>query len=522
MLMAAPTQAMLEPPEGWAPHEFWHNLELDAHAHKTSLLFAIAMAALLILGRALLRANDRKRLRLSFAFFVLFFVSWPVRAFFLYAASEDHYASIVLACTVLLVWGVIGVGGLIFFDLLGKRVGVPKILRDLTITLASGMALVTILSRSGVNLLSIITTSAVLTAVIGLALQDTLSHLLSGIALQIESSFTIGDWVRFDKDGQVGKVREVRWRSTLIETRNGDLIVMPNGIITKSMITVFAKDGLENRRWVYFNVHLRHPPNFVMRTISESLAGIPNVSTQTAPDCVLMSFEDSWARYAVRYRLIDFRPDDPTDSAVRTRIWYALHRANIEMSMPGHNVFVTELDAAHQQSERLEEQQRRLEAIAHVSLFAPLDGEERAHLAQGIKHVVFGPGEVILNAGEPGDSMYVVRQGEVAVKICADGLEKEVAVLGEGQFFGEMSLMTGEPRRATVVAKRGAECYVVDRALFHEILQKKESLVGEIGSLLHKREMELMGEQADLTAEAGRLHAQQALLGRIKNFFGMR
>jgi small-conductance mechanosensitive channel/CRP-like cAMP-binding protein len=513
---------MLDPPDGWQPHDFWGDLSRDAALHQASLKVAVAMAALLLLGRALLRVEDRKRLRLAVAFFTLFFLCWPIRALFLAAGDLNHYGTIVLTSAVLLVWGIIGVGGLLFFDLIARRVGVPKILRDLTTTVASFIALVTLLSRSGVNLLSIITTSAVLTAVIGLALQDTLGNLMSGIALQLESSIAIGDWIRVDKDGQVGRVREVRWRSTVIETRNADLIIIPNAIVTKSLITNFSKDGLENRRWVYFNVHLRHPPNHVIATVKAALTDIPNVSDKTPPDVVLMDFGESWARYAVRYRLIDFRPDDPTDSAVRTRIWYTLHRASLEMPYPAHNVFVTELDAARDQRKGEAEHRCRLDALKQVHFLAPLDDSERAHLADGLRHEVYGPGEAIIRAGAPGDSLYLMRSGEVLVKIGGNGLEREVATLQAGDFFGEMSLMTGEPRRATVVAKGDAECYVVDRALFQNILQRKESLVGEIGRLLHQREMELKGEQAGLSADAAaRAHAQSALLGRIKSFFGL-
>jgi small-conductance mechanosensitive channel/CRP-like cAMP-binding protein len=519
MAGAAPT--MLTPPEGWQPHDFWGNLGLDARQHMTSLLLGAAFLLLLLMGRALLHAQERKRLRLAVAFFVMFFVSWPARALVLSYGAEGSYGGLVLAASVLQVWGMIGVGGLVFFDLAGRKLGVPKILRDLTITIASLAALVMLLSRSGVNLLSIITTSAVLTAVIGLALQDTLGNLMSGIALQLESSVAIGDWIRVDEKGQIGKVREIRWRSTVIETRNGDLVIIPNSMLTKSVLTNFAKDGLENRRWVYFNVHMRHPPNDVQKVVIGALQGIPNVSERTPPDCVLMGFEESWAKWAVRYRLVDFRPDDPTDSEVRKRIWYALHRANIEIPYPGFNIFTTELNAERAAGKSEQERARRLVAIASVSIFEPLDGAERDQLAAGMRREVYGRGEAIIRAGAPGDSLYVISSGKVSVRIGINGLEKEVATLEEGKFFGEMSLMTGEPRTATVIAQQDTECFVVDRALFHEILIKKGSLVGEIGKLLAERQSALEGKRDDLTAQAARQNSQQALLTRIKGFFGI-
>jgi CRP-like cAMP-binding protein len=311
-------------------------------------------------------------------------------------------------------------------------------------------------------------------------------------------------------------------RSTVIQTKNGERMSIPNGLFAKGVVTTFNKDGLESRRWVYFNVHLRHPPNQVQKAVLDALAGTPNVSTSTPPDCIVLSFEPSCLKYAVRYRLVDFVPDDPTDSEVRKRIWYALHRQGIEIPYPGHNIFVTELNAEREHNKAEREHERRQEFLAKVDLFALLDLQERQHLVAGLRHVVFGGGEVILRAGEPGDSLYVIASGEVSVRLEVDDLEKEVATLQAGQFFGEMSLMTGEPRRATVVAKNDAECYVIDRALFQEILHKNASLAGRIVQLLSEREMRNKIEREGLSAAAERLHADhQALLGRIKSFFGL-
>src|SRR5438132_9417467 len=86
---------------------------------------------------------------------------------------------------------------------------------------------------------------------------------------------------------------------------------------------------------------------------------------------------ESWAEYAVRYRLIDFGPDDPTDSEVRKRIWYALHRENIEIPYPGYNVFMTELNAARVQTKQEHERMRRTELLGRVGILAPLDERAR-------------------------------------------------------------------------------------------------------------------------------------------------
>ncbi len=512
---------MIAPPEGWQAHQLWHDLDLELHARQLGITAACVSLALLVLGRALLPVADRARVRLALFFVSLYLALLFVKAALLDAGLEGAYCTAQMVAQVAVAWAVIGTVGMVAFDLVGHRFRVAKILRDLSVTIASAVAMVVLLSRSGVNFLSIITTSAVLTAVIGLALQDTLGNLLSGIALQLESSIGIGDWIRLD-ERPIGKVQEIRWRSTVIRTKNDDLVIIPNGLFAKGVITIFNKDGLENRRWVYFNVHLRHPPNLVQQLVRDALAGTRNVSTTTPPDCITWRYHESWLEYAVRYRLVDYLPDDSTDSEVRKRIWYALHRNNIEMPYPGFNVFTTELTAARAQGKADRERARRLELLGRIGLLAPLDEASRLRVSDGLRHVVFGAGEVIMRAGEPGDSLYVVHGGNAAVRIGVDGLEKEVATLGEGEFFGEMSLMTGEPRRATVVAKSDVECYVIDRAMFQQILQGNAGLADEIGKLLSEREMKNKIEREGLSAEAARAHTDhQALLTRIRSFFGL-
>src|SRR6476469_8667989 len=267
---------MIAPPTGWEAHHYWHDFQLELVTRQVGVAAAAVCLALLVLGRALLPVADRGRVRLAiffvFAYAALLFVKAGLRT----VGLEGAYSTAPLGALVALSWVITATFGFILFDLAGRRLHIPKILRDLSVTIASAVAMVMILSRSGVNLLSIITTSAVLTAVIGLALQDTFGNLLSGVAMQLESSIAIGDWIRLD-ERPIGRVLEIRWRSTVIRTKNDDIVIIPNGLFAKRVITVFHKEGLENRRWVYFNVHLRPPPNLVAKIVRDALVGAPNV-----------------------------------------------------------------------------------------------------------------------------------------------------------------------------------------------------------------------------------------------------
>jgi len=214
-----------------------------------------------------------------------------------------------------------------------------------------------------------------------------------------------------------------------------------------------------------------------------------------------------------------FQRGDSMDSAARSAIWYALHRAGMEIPFPSLNVNVTEMNEDRAQRKLDEEYAQRVDALARVDVFRALDAEKIDRLARRLRMVIFGPGEVILRQGDPGDSLYVVRAGQVVVQIGLGNGPKTVATLTAGQFFGEMSLMTGESRSATVVARTDAECYIVDKEAFQEIVQEKPELAGIISDILSRRQVAL-GASIE-TAMTTNAVQKRELGSRIAAFFGI-
>jgi CRP-like cAMP-binding protein len=215
----------------------------------------------------------------------------------------------------------------------------------------------------------------------------------------------------------------------------------------------------------------------------------------------------------------DVQRDDSMDSAVRSAIWYALHRAGMEIPFPSRNVNLTEMNEDRARRKDDEEYARRVDALSRVDVFRALDAEKIDRLSRRLRMLMFGPGETILRQGDPGDSLYVVRTGAVAVQIGVLGSFKEVATLSDGQFFGEMSLMTGAMRAATVVAKTDVECYIVDKEVFGEIVQEKPELAGIISDILSRRQVDL-GTKRALTPVPSAAHSNQ-LRSKIAAFFGI-
>ena len=421
----------------------------------------------------------------------------------------------------------IRLAGLCLFRVLLPVVGLrpPRIVEDIVVILAYvGFALVR-MRLAGVDLSGIVATSAVITAVIAFSMQETLGNILGGLALQLDSSIELGDWVRVDD--VVGRVIDIRWRYTAIETRNGETIVVPNSLLMRSKFTVIWSPEQSTqtwRRWIWFNVDYSAQPARVIQAVEQAVAGadIPNVARSPAPNCVLMEFGPSYGRYALRYWMIDPRPDDPTDSAVRAHVLAALQRAGIRIAEPEYSVHMIKENEAHREAVHVRELGRRLRALHGVEIFASFSEDELKALADRLVYAPFARGDVITRQGMVAHWLYILVAGEAEVWLEQEGERRLLTTLSGGSVFGEMGMLTGEPRRATVTAKSDAECYRLDKAGFEEVIRSRPTIAEEMAAILTERSMQLTTAQEALGAEAHakeRLRHQASLLGKMRTFF---
>jgi small-conductance mechanosensitive channel len=233
-----------------------------------------------------------------------------------------------------LVCGVTGLASLVVFDLIlpRLRVRVPSLVRDLISLSVVVLIVLTILYQRGLDPLSLVTTSAVLTAVFGLALQSTIANVFAGLALHTDRTVGIGDWVQ--AGSMIGRIDEIKWRSTSLRTEDGDLVIMPNSQLLDAEVQNLSRPDAVHRMWVKVGFHYRHPPNEVKRVLLEAIRDTPGVRPTPAPDCILFDFADSAITYALRYWISDFTHHTAIESEVRTRIWYAARRSELEIPFP--------------------------------------------------------------------------------------------------------------------------------------------------------------------------------------------
>jgi small-conductance mechanosensitive channel/CRP-like cAMP-binding protein len=426
---------------------------------------------------------------------------------------------------------VVGLANVIVFRILLPRIGwsPPRILVDLITAVSVIVAFIVVGTRAGFSVAGLITTSAVLTAVVGFSLQDTLGNIMGGLALQMDNSVRIGDWISLGKDQPQGKVTEIRWRYTAIETRAWETIIIPNGILMKSQVVIAGRrQGVTVPRWrrsVDFYVDFRTPPTVVIETVGRAFLTdpIPRMAAEPAPHVLFHGVKDSFAHYVVRYWLDDLAFDDLPDSDVRTRLFYALTRAGIPLSIPAAAVFLTSESSERDERKLTEGSAQRLRAIEQVDLFKELSEDMRGQLADQLAHAPFARGEAVTHEGAYEDGLYMIVRGEAVVRIGRDGMAKDVATLGPGQVFGEMSLMTGEARAATVIAATDLECYRVDKSAFNTLLRQHPEIAEQVAEVLATRRMALDAARDEIGEPSQKLRAaKQDLLGRIRGFFGLR
>jgi small-conductance mechanosensitive channel/CRP-like cAMP-binding protein len=491
---------------------------------------------LVFLAAALLLAKfvpaERLRIRTALLLFASFIAGIVIAgAMDFSGAGPDHFGYRTARWAALLLFGiaVVNLVSILLFDVLLKALWVhpPRILRDLLLAISYIAIALVLLSRNGFDLTGIVATSAVITAVIGFSLADTLGNIMGGMALQMEHTIEVGDWINVD--GMEGKVKEIRWRQTSIETRNWDTIVIPNSVLMKTRVSLLGhRDGAprQQRRWVYFNVDFRFAPTAVIEAVETALRAEPiaNVAASPEPHCLLTEFKDSYASYAARYWLTDLAVSDPTDSVVRTRIYSALRRAAIAQSIPAQSIFLTEETESRRERKENAELERRIRALEHVDLFAKLTPDELRELAARLKVAPFVRGEALTKQGAEAHWLYLIVEGEAEVYTSMNGGSEKVAMLHSGDFFGEMALMTGERRRATVVAASDVVCYRLDKEAFRRTLERRPEIAEDISHVLARRRVELEAVRVGLNDEALRrraAHAQGAVLDKIREFFGL-
>ncbi len=393
----------------------------------------------------------------------------------------------------------------------------PSLVRNI-FTLVAFTVLFVLIFKSlytDVQLGAIFTTSAIFGVIIGLALQDTLGNFFAGISLHADRPFQVGDVIVVGQQKHTGVVESINWRAIKIRTFQNHIVLVSNSNAAKEAIEVAPRENL-NARLVFFGTLYTDSPAKTIHVVRESVRDADNVSEKITPIVRIRNLGDSAIEWEIKYWLDDYAKYNDTDALVRQRVWYALRRNGLTFASPTLTLH-TERKAVTRPTTAEEQIADRLSA---VDVFSPLSSEELKQLATATMGHVFAPGETLIRAGDEGSSMFVVHNGRVAVQVVERGNPRTVAVLTEGNFFGEMALFTGEPRTANVVALEETEVLEIGHAAMKHIFETNPSLAESISWTIAERQADLAA--GSLQASQSSIQESAGVLASIKRFFGLR
>jgi len=456
----------------------------------------------------------------------------PLLTFTMCFANIPHYNSItqILRWTLILLTIVIVLEIVLtlFFDLFlikRQKTGMPYLFKDL-VKFAVYFIMFLFVATKILNmpLASLLTTSAVFSIILGLALQDTLGNLFSGLAMHISKPYSIGDWIQ--SGNYIGIVDKIDWRSTTIKTLTDDYVTIPNSNISKVEVKNFSTPTRTHARIIDISVHYKHAPNNVKKILLKTALETEGVLHEPFPKVFLESFNDSSITYKIWLWIDNFYNYRLIESRFKEKIWYRFKRENIEIPYPIRNVF-------QYTPETLEESINNIvKIIKRVDFLESLEEPDLVELAHKIKHQIFSAGEVLFNQDDPGDTFYLIDSGHIQVTVknkCGEIVL--VRQMGKYDFFGEMSLLTGEPRSATVSAIEDAELLMLNKEDLRGLLEKNEAIREKISTVLAERQLRTQKSYEECELPDGMLEEKapkkeletlsKQILRKITDFFSI-
>lgn len=365
----------------------------------------------------------------------------------------------------------------------------------------------------------LIATSSVLIAVLGFALRNTLGDIFSGIALGMESPYAIGDWIEAT-EGCAGRVTGISWRSTRLVTRDGVTVVVPNSLIAGHRIAVYGSGALGGdagryRAQLMVPVDATVPAARARRLLLAAAMEAGREQPGFAPDVVLADVAQGQAMYAVRFHVPDYGAEMRWRDAVAGAAQAALQRAGLDFARPAR-----EVGAGRAWQPPAAASPAML--LGSIDLFRPFTAEEREGLATAMDEVVLAPGAAVMRRGEQGDSLFLLAEGVLEVRIAgAEGSEVAVDRLHPGAVFGEMSLLTGQPRSATILALTDALAFRLTREAIDPVLRARPALLEGLTAIMAARQA-----RNRVVPGAGRAApaapTREDILARLKSFFAIR
>ncbi|MGB0387118.1 MAG: cyclic nucleotide-binding domain-containing protein [Ardenticatenaceae bacterium] len=406
-----------------------------------------------------------------------------------------------------------------------RKIKLPRFLIDFMGWLAIAMVSLAIVRQVfQVELTGLLVTSTLATAIIGLSLQEILGNLFAGVILQIESPFAADDWV--EVAGQEGRVIHQNWRTLSILTRMNHHVIFPNNSIAKQKIVNYSRPTAQQRQEVFIGVGYQHAPGEVKQVLLNALTGLKGVLAEPQPKAYLIEYAESAIQYRVTYWIADYAAKVNIEDAVMSRFWYTLQRAGMGLPRPTSEMNVRMMAQDHAERAAGEVLGVIKGFLRSLPLLEELNNAQIKRLAAGAQLHQYTTDEALVRQGEEGDSLFIIKSGHTGIYIKDQNGGKGQLRVDErtaGEFFGEMSLLTGEPRSASVIAEAETEVITIGKKDFVEILTADPMILELLLNALEKRRQNMQTKQAaaDARSRQHTTNERSALLQKIVQFLGI-
>jgi len=404
-----------------------------------------------------------------------------------------------------------------------KQTPIPHFLREVVALVIFVVALLFVLSfayHAERGLKSVVATSGVAALILGFAGQNLLGGIIAGMSLQINRPYKVTDWLKVGDT--YGEVMEINWRSTRLRTNDGIYLDIPNNEIVKSTIVNLHYPTEVHAMRIRVGVDYNVPPNRVKDALNRAASAANGVLPNPPVRVYLVEFGDHAITYEIKFFMGNHARINEINDAIRTNVWYELKRQRITIPYP-----IRTLQVERRKPVAGDEDHQEARAILRGEpLFDCLSDAQIENLVKQSHLNHFGRGERVIEEGAEGDSMFILLRGAAQVSVSKNGSTITVAALRSGDCFGEMSLLTGEKRSATVRADN--DCYVMEigKDVMGEIIRESPDCLKQLSEILAKRKMETEGILKDVAASSADHAAKQreytaTFLKRLKTFFAL-
>jgi small-conductance mechanosensitive channel/CRP-like cAMP-binding protein len=403
-----------------------------------------------------------------------------------------------------------------------RQTPIPHFLREVFALVIFLIALLLVLSigyHASAQLKGVVAGSGVAAIILGLAGQNLLSGIIAGVSLQISRPYKVGDWLKVGET--FGEVREINWRSTRLCTNDDIYLDIPNSEIIKTTIVNLHYPTEVHAMRIRVGIDYNVPPNRVKDALNRAAQTAKNVLANPPVKVFLVDFADHAVTYEIKYYMGNHARINETNDAVRTNVWYELKRQRITIPYPIRTLQLERRTGrpAHEGHEEA------MNILRGEALFECLSEEQIENLVKQSHLNHFGRGERVIEEGAEGNSMFILLRGTANVSVSKNGSVISVATLNAGDCFGEMSLLTGERRSATVRAD--GDCYVMEigKPVMAEVIRDAPACLQQLSEILARRKMETEGVLKDAQGPADQAAKEKeyraTFLKRLQTFFSL-